>query len=351
MGEARTELFRLAFSALDRSGANRALAPRTRGLGFIATLHHVRPFAESGFTPNRHLEIEPNFLDLFLTKARAAGFDFVTMDEAVRRAKAGVSVRPFVHLTFDDGYRDVRDHALPILRRHRAPATLFIATDFADGAGRLWWLELEAALARIDRVVMDLGRGEAAIACASSNEKSSAFKEIVRYLRKGSEAGLRAETLRLARAAGVDETAFPRDLCMGWDELAEIAADPLVAIGAHTVSHPMLAMHAEDVARAEMTESRARIAERLGSAPAHFAYPVGDLAAAGLREYALAAELGFDSAVTTRPGHLTRSNGAAPMALPRVSLNGHFQTTAAVDAYLSGAPFAVMAGAKRLLRR
>lgn len=351
MGDARTELFRLVFSTLERLRANQALAGRTRGLGFIATMHHVRPFAGGRFTPNRHLEIEPNFLDLFLTNARAAGFDFVTMDEALRRVKAGVSVRPFLHLTFDDGYRDVRDHALPILRRHGAPATLYIATDFADGDGRLWWLELEAALARVDRVVVDLGRGDASIACGTPGEKASAFKEIIRSLRKRPEARLRAETLRLARAAGVDETTFARDLCMRWNELLEVTADPLVTIGAHTVSHPMLASHPEEVARAEIAESRDRIAEKLGTIPAHFAYPVGDLAAAGPRDYGLAAELGFESAVTTRPGHLTRSNAAAPTALPRVSLNGHFQTKAAIEAYLSGVPFAAMAAVKRVLRR
>ena len=351
MGDARTDLFRWTFAALDRFGVNRALAGRARGLGLILTLHHVRPFAGGAFAPNRHLEVEPEFLDLALTRAREAGFDFVTLDEALRRVRAGVSVRPYIHLTFDDGYRDVRDHALPVLRKHGAPATLYIASDFAKGDARLWWLELEAALARASRVVVDLGRGDAAIACRTPAEKSSAFKEILRALRKGSEERLRAETLRLAKAEGVDVTVFARDLCMRWDELAEVAADPLVAIGAHTVSHPMLGMHPEDVARDEMADSRDAITEKLGAAPTHFAYPVGDLAAAGPREYALAEVLGFESAVTTRPGHLTKAHAGAVTALPRVSLNGHFQTTAAVDAYLSGAPFVMMAAAKRALGR
>ncbi|MFC3693513.1 polysaccharide deacetylase family protein [Chenggangzhangella methanolivorans] len=351
MPDARTSLFRIAFSALDHFGANKALAKHARGLGVILTLHHVRPFSGGAFAPNRHLEIEPTFLDLALTRARNAGFDFVTLDEALSRVRAGVSPRPFLHLTFDDGYRDVRDHALPILRRHGAPATLYIASDFADGHARLWWLELEAGLARADRVEVDLGDGRKSVSCRTVDEKANAFKTILRALRQGPEERLRAETLKIAEAGGVDASAFARDLCMRWDELAEVGADPLVEIGAHTVSHPMLATHPPETARAEMAGSWQAIAERLGAAPAHFAYPVGDLAAAGDREYALAAELGFASAVTTRPGHLTQAHAQTPTALPRVSLNGHFQTRAAVDAYLSGAPFALMAAAKRVLGR
>lgn len=351
MTDARSGVFSLGFAAFDRLGANRAMASRARGLGLILTLHHVRPFHGGAFAPNRHLEVTPEFLDFTLMRARAAGFDFVTLDEALRRVGSGVSVRPFLHLTFDDGYRDVRDHALPILRRHGAPATFYVASGFAEGEARLWWLELEAALERSDRVIADLGRGEAAISCRTAAEKATAFRAILQALRAGSEERLRSETLRLAEARGVDVSAFARDLCMRWGELKEMAADPLVAIGAHTISHPMLAKHEQAKARDEMAGSRDAISEKLGVVPAHFAYPVGDLAAAGPREYAVAAELGFASAVTTRPGHLTGAHASALTALPRVSLNGRFQTAAAVDAYLSGAPFAVMAAAKRILGR
>lgn len=351
MGAARTDLFRAAFTALDVTGVNRMLATRTRGLGLILTLHHVRPWSGRDFAPNRLLEVEPAFLDLTLTRARELGFDFVTLDEAARRIASGVSVRPFLHLTFDDGYRDVRDHALPIMRRHGAPGTLYVASAFADHRAEIWWLALEEAIARADRLLVDLGRGEASIPARTTAEKNKAWSEIYWALRAGPEQRLRQEARRLAELEGVDVFAFARELCMTWAELREVAADPLVTIGAHTITHPMLAKHPEDVARAEMAESREAIRVELGATPKHFAYPVGDLSAAGPREYGLAKELGFATAVTTRPGHLTKSNAAALTALPRVSLNGHFQTRAAIDALLSGAPFAASGLAKRMLGR
>ena len=89
---------------------------------------------------------------------------------------------------------------------------------------------------------------------------------------------------------------------MGWDELATLAADPLVTIGAHTVNHPILTKLDDKAVRAELGSSRDVIEAALGVRPAHLAYPVGDRTAAGPREFRIAAELGFKTAVTTRPG-------------------------------------------------
>lgn len=347
MAAARTQAFRAAFAALRAGGLNRGLRARAQGLGVILTLHHVRPWRAREFAPNRLLEIEPAFLDQALARARKLGFDFVSLDEAWRRTLTGVSYRPFLHVTFDDGYRDVRDHALPILERHGAPATLFVTSRFAEHDAGIWWLELEEAIVRSRRIYMDLGRGEAVLPTESDRQKQAAWNAVYWRLRSGSEENLRAEVRRLGRAAGVDPLSFARELCMDWSELKEVARHPLIAIGAHTVTHPMLAKHPDDVARAEMADSREAIRRKLGLEAAHFAYPVGDRSAASPRDYALAAELGFTTAVTTRPGHIHRSHAATPTALPRVSLNGHFQTAAALDALLAGTPFLLM----RMLKR
>lgn len=351
MGGWRNRAFQAVFDALDRTGANARFASRTRGLGLILTLHHVRPFSGERFAPNRLLEVEPDFLDATLTRARELGFDFVTLDEAVRRVKAGRSERPFLHLTFDDGYRDVRNFALPILERHGAPATLYIASAFADGEAELWWLSLEEAIRRADVLNLDLGAEERFVPCRSTAEKYEAWARTYWALRAGPEERLRDEVRELALANGVDILGFAKALCMRWDELAAVTRHPLVEIGAHTVTHPMLAKHSAEVARDEMARGRDAIATRLGTAPRHLAYPVGDPSAAGEREYELARELGFETAVTTRPGHLTAAHAQALHALPRVSLNGHFQNRAAVDALLSGTPFAMIGLAKQMLRR
>ena len=127
----------------------------------------------------------------------------------------------------------------------------------------------------------------------------------------------------------MDIAAFCRDLCMDWQELAELAADPLVTIGAHTVNHVMLKKVPDDAAvRAEMEMSRAVLEAALGVRPEHLAYPVGDPTSAGPREFRIAPELGFKTAVTTRPGVLFKAHRDHLTALPRISVNGEFQQPA-----------------------
>ena len=79
--------------------------------------------------------------------------------------------------------------------------------------------------------------------------------------------------------------------------------------------------------------------ERLARPVRHLAFPLGDRGSASSREFRLAAEAGFATAVTTRPGHLFPAHRDRLHALPRVSVNGLFQTDAALSALLSGVPF------------
>ena len=121
------------------------------GAGAILMFHHVRPWVERGFAPNRLLEITPEFLEAILVHLRRNSIDIVTLDEAMVRLAAPTD-RRFVVLTFDDGYRDNRDFALPILTRHSAPFTLYTVPGFANRSARLWWVELEEAVRTLDRV-------------------------------------------------------------------------------------------------------------------------------------------------------------------------------------------------------
>src|SRR5208282_6551764 len=91
-----------------------------RGRGVILTFHRIRPAENPGFAPNPLLEITPEFLDRVLTRLRKNGLEIVSLDEAAARIVADEGA-PFAALTFDDGFRDVVAHGLPVLERHDAP--------------------------------------------------------------------------------------------------------------------------------------------------------------------------------------------------------------------------------------
>jgi peptidoglycan/xylan/chitin deacetylase (PgdA/CDA1 family) len=318
------------------------------GVGTIFMLHHVRPAHAGSFQPNRHLEITPDFLRATLAYLRATDVDIVTPDEVQRRLTERDFSRRFACFTCDDGYRDNRDHALPAMRDFDAPFTVYVTSDFASGTGRLWWVALERVVARADAIEAPIDGQMVRLDTSTLAGKDMAFDRLHGWLRGlPEEADIRREVSALCAAHGIDEDAVSRELCMSWDELKPFAADPLVTIGAHTVSHCNLAKQSEAMVVHELSTSRTDIENVLQRPAVHLAYPYGDRCAAGTREFALAKSAGFETAVTTRPGVIASDNFSQLTALPRVSLNGNYQDTRYLPVLTSGAATAMWNGFQR----
>ena len=347
MKQLRHAVIRAGLDAMSLTGAHRLLAPIFSGVGTIFTLHHVRPPRDAAFQPNHHLEIAPDFLRATLEHVRAADVDIVTMDEVARRLSEGDLGRRFVSFTFDDGYRDNRDYALPIMREFDAPMTIFVASDFADGRGLPWWIALERLLAATDSVEIDIDGAPQRVAAGTTALKDSAFAFLHGWIRDMPDERIARSIHKLCARHDVDAAAISGELCMNWDELRAIAADPLVTLGAHTASHCNLAQQNEVGAICEMRASRGRIEDAIRKPVAHLCYPYGDRNAAGPREFALAAAAGFATAVTTRPGMLYAENAAQLTALPRLSLNGNYQNARYLPVLTSGAASAMWNGFRR----
>jgi peptidoglycan/xylan/chitin deacetylase (PgdA/CDA1 family) len=320
------------------TGAHRWLRNSARGRGVILMFHHVRPSRSRVFAPNRGLEITPEFLDVVLTELRREGFEIVSLDSVPDRLRFDSCRQPFAVLTFDDGYRDNVEYAWPILRRHNAPWTLFVTTSFLNGQGRLWWIELEESINRLEHVVIPSNSRALDLPTRTAAQKQAAFQSVYRHLRAGTEQQLRAVVAVLAAQAGVDTTRLVPDLCLLWDEVESLAHERDVSIGAHTLSHPMLATCCDRDATREITESKALLERRLGRPVRHLAYPFGYRSAVGAREVRLARDAGFVTAVTSLPGHVFPDHATELHALPRVSINGLFQNKTALRALLSGVP-------------
>jgi len=312
-------------------------------------LHHVRPPRVDAFQPNRLLEVSPTFLEDVIRGLRRGGVDLITLDEMHRRLKEQDFRRRFVCFTFDDGYRDNLRYAWPILKKYEVPFAIYIPTSFPDRAGELWWLTLEAAIARHSRIALVMDGEDRRYDCHSIETKYELYERIYWWLRSlDSEDDLRRAVHDLGVRYGVEGGAFCKELCMTWEEIGEISVDPLATIGAHTVNHVMLRKTNDAGVRNEMQQSAAVIEAALGKRPVHFSYPVGDRTSAGPREFRVAAELGFKTAVTTRPGVLFPEHAAHLTALPRISLNGEYQQRRYAKVLLSGAPTALWNGFRRV---
>jgi peptidoglycan/xylan/chitin deacetylase (PgdA/CDA1 family) len=332
-------LFTAAFAAVSGVGADRWLRVLAQGSGVILMFHRVRPHHSRQFAPNRSLEITPAFLDVALTELEREGFELIAIDAVADRLRLSVGVRPFAVLTFDDGYRDNIEYALPVLRRHNAPWTLFVTTDFLDGRGRLWWLELEESITRLNNVALQLNGELVNLSSRTPAEKQIAFDVLYKKLRSGPADRLQPTIAALTAEAGIDTRRLVSNFCLGWEEVQTLAREADVSIGAHSVSHPILAKCDLVTAKQEITESKALLEQRLGKPVGHLAYPFGDSSAVSARELCLAQQAGYVTAVTSRPGHVFNDHANHLHALPRISVNGLFQNVTALRSLLSGIPF------------
>lgn len=342
-------VIRAGLETLYFSGAHHFMRPFVGGVGVILTLHHVRPGRTGAFQPNRLLEVNPHFFSRVIRRLRRSGVDLVSLDEVRRRLIEQDFRRRFVCLTFDDGYRDVLQWAYPVLRKHEVPFALYIPTSFPDRVGELWWLALERVIAGNRRIGLSIDGEDRRFDTENAEQKQEVFDSLYWWLRGlETEEELRVVVRDLCARYRVDMNSFCDELCMSWEELGELARDPLCTIGAHTVNHVILKKASDKVARSEMEMGRAVIEAALGVRPEHLAYPVGDATSAGPREYRLAQELGFKTATTTVPGVLFPAHREHLTALPRISLNGEYQQLRYFEVLMSGAATAMWNGFQRV---
>ena len=198
---------------------------------------------------------------------------------------------------------------------------------------------MEEAIAALPYVRIEAAGRSFDLPAGTAEEKQAAFEALYWPLRAGEEKELLRVAGALADEAGVERLDLVDELCLNWSGLRKLAQHPLVTIGAHTLSHPMLAKHPDAFARREIAESKAIIESEIDREVRHLAYPVGDPGSASVREFVLARQAGFESAVTTRPGMIFPEHAGHLTALPRLSVNGNHQSLATLDILLSGAPF------------
>jgi peptidoglycan/xylan/chitin deacetylase (PgdA/CDA1 family) len=337
-------LIRAGLEALYLSGGHILLRPFFGGVGAILTFRHVRPPRREPFQPNRSLEVTPEFLERVIQSVQRSGLEIVSLDEMHRRFVEADLGRRFACFTFDGGYRDSRIWAYPILKKYGVPFAIYVPTSFADRVGELWWRVLEAVIANNDRIsLMVNGQGQR-FDCGTTQEKKHVFAEIYRWLRtlpKSDE--IRSVVRDLAARYSVDVAAI-NGLCMSWQEIADLARDPLVTIGANTVNYPILTKTSDDQAFAELKMGQAVIETAIGVKPEHCAYPFGEHDSVGVREFRLAAELNFKTGVTTHPGVLFPEYRDCLTALPRITVDGDYQHDRYIRVLVSGAATAVWNG-------
>lgn len=323
--------------ALARSRPVRAFRPWT-GLATCLMYHRICPDETEfddmarGFAPNRDLSVTVSAFDEQMAFV-ARHFNCLSLPEAVERLASGRLPERSLVVTFDDGYLDNLTLALPILRRHAVPATIYIATGLIDHPGLSWWYELEDLIAAGEGFHVKWNEQHLYFSTIDTDAKRHAF-DVLNGMLKRMEPAEQGGFMGMLRRGAIRRIRDGNQL-MNHRQLIELAADPLITIGAHTHHHLALSGLNPIRLRHEMLRSRTLLENWLNQPIEHLAYPFGGQAQASNREFSAAAELGFSSAVTTRLGHFQDFHKDHLLALPRIGI-GYQDCMARFEWKLSG---------------
>ena len=268
-----------------------------RGRLSVLILHRVRPAIDPLFPDEVHADRFDR-----LCAWVSGWFNVLPLDQAVERLRGGTLPARALAITFDDGYADNHDTALPILQRHGLCATVFIATGFIGG-GRMWNDTVIESVRRSPLPVLDLqGTLAAALGClalGSMAQRRTAIAQIIGDIKYLPAAERDAWVQAVAERSSA---ALPDNLMMSAPQIQALHRAGM-QIGAHTVSHPILARLPRAAAEREIADSKQALEALLGEPVPLFAYPNGRPADDYTDDSVdIVRRLGFRAAVTTARG-------------------------------------------------
>ncbi len=246
-----------------------------------------------------------------------------------------------VVVTFDDGFASNLHVALPILERYQVPATFFIVSDLIEHGGSLWPDRLACIIGSAESRTGEF-RGTTLNLCDAAG-KGAAYRTLVKMCKALPGDERNRFLTELVRHLHVDETAFHAQpwwddyRIMSGEEVSSLSRSPLVEIGAHTASHPVLSRTDADHARREIAGCK-EVLERLTGRIRYFAYPYG-----GPDDYTplhrqMCLDSGYEAAFSAKMGAVIR--GTDRYEIPRMGIGGDTRVSDLEYALSGGVAFA-----------
>jgi peptidoglycan/xylan/chitin deacetylase (PgdA/CDA1 family) len=314
----------LAAAAYKTGGLERYLTGQLSGRAAVLMYHRVLPdSARADSFSTDGIVVSP---DTFARQMRLLSQRLrpLSMAEFLACLRTDQFPRNACLVTFDDGWFDNHQYALPILAETRVPATVFIATDYIGSESCFWQERLSRHLFRattLGPAATDFFRN---LECShltslSVKDRKHAIRQVINGLKKVPSSRiseLEEEGRALLMRHDMPPTGPHMDRFMNWEQVDDLQRSGVISIGSHCRSHTPLTMLSAASAQRELVESRRIIATHIGMEPDTIAYPNGDCTSEVAE---LAASSGYSAAFSTDRGYA--SSGNHPHMLKRINIH------------------------------
>lgn len=261
----------------------------------------------------------------------------IPLKELVERIYSKSFKKNCIAITFDDGYIDNFTTAKPLLEKYKLPATFFIASGYLGKAKEFWWDELEHLVlfteqlpsvvaitlngvpievtldeeAELNEVLRQKHKTWKAFVQEPVSKRCRLYLELWQQLRALPKEELEHELQKIRHWAGVERPVRTDSISMALEQLQELEQHPLFDVGAHTVTHPALALHSPEYQQQELLLNKSFLEQALDKQVELLAYPYGSYNGYSMAE---AYKAGFRAAFTTEEKVVREDNNPYSLA-------------------------------------
>ncbi|WP_413717408.1 polysaccharide deacetylase family protein [Silicimonas sp. MF1-12-2] len=263
-------------------------------LCYHAVIDGRPPLDDFCFLPRSNFRAQIRFLSLI-------GARVLSVEEAVRRTRDGTLPPRSVVVTFDDGFKNNIDVALPVLTKAGMPATIYVNTAFTDTAKSTWASRLTFALSNTEKSSLSFHGEEFDLSSPAARVETK--KTLSAFIKENmaGEPWTALDEIEASLDVEVDPD-FPSDSIfrmLGADQIREASDAGHVSFAAHTRRHPIVSALDDDALLEEIDGSIKDIERITGRPTASFAFPNGRQEDFDDRSLTLLADRGIDIALTT----------------------------------------------------
>ena len=298
-----------------------------KGAGAVLMYHRVLPDTQMADDLDIGMAVSSSNFEKQI-KTLKSKYKMVSMEEFDNNLRKKEK-KFMITITFDDGYKDNLDYALPILEKFKVPATVYVTTRFLEGDTWMWWYELKEEIKNKSKLDFNFENTKYNFVLENQKQKNQVFKKLRElFLDLSKEKQIKLLEIITKKK----ERKNYSKICLSKEELKNLSKHPLITVGAHSHNHLNLRILEKEDLIYEIKESKIVLENLLKNKIKHFSYPYGQKKQVSEREKKIVADLDFATAVTTQVYPI---KDCSPFLLPRMYVGNNLCERSLIN-HLSG---------------